>query len=73
MKRYHLEILVSSRAFVRKTVDADSVSIGSGAYCFKNLNKESLQPIAFYPVNRTIIAMIEDIEKSTESECLNEC
>jgi len=63
MKRYHLEVITGSDFGVDYEVEADTyVYSGSGCYTFyirPNIN--SLEVVASYPINRTIIKRIEEI------------
>jgi hypothetical protein len=63
MKRYHLEVITGSEIWVDYEVEADTYDYsGSGCYTFyirPNIN--SLEVVASYPINRTIIKRIEEI------------
>jgi hypothetical protein len=63
MKRYHLEVITGSDFGVDYEVEADTYNYsGSGCYTFyirPNIN--SLEVVASYPINRTIIKRIEEI------------
>jgi hypothetical protein len=63
MKRYHLEVITGSDFGVDYEVEADTYDYsGSGCYTFyvrPNIN--SLEVVASYPINRTIIKRIEEI------------
>ena len=63
MKRYHLEVITGSDFGVDYEVEADTYDYsGSGCYTFyirPNIN--SLEVVAAYPINRTIIKRIEEI------------
>jgi hypothetical protein len=63
MKRYHLEVITGSDFGVDYEVEADTYDYsGNGCYTFyirPNIN--SLEVVASYPINRTIIKRIEEI------------
>jgi hypothetical protein len=63
MKRYHLEVITGSDFGVDYEVEADTYDYSvSGCYTFyvrPNIN--SLEVVASYPINRTIIKRIEEI------------
>jgi hypothetical protein len=63
MKRYHLEVITGSDFGVDYEVEADTYDYsGSGCYTFYIRPKiNSLEVVASYPINRTIIKRIEEI------------
>ena len=65
MKRYHLEVITGSDFGVDYEVEADTYDYsGRGCYTFyvrPNINRNSLEVVASYPIKRTIIKRIEEI------------
>lgn len=60
MKKYHIEVINSNKQQYR-IIEADSVSWSdAGLYEFIKFDNGIRIPVAYYPVNRTIITKIEN-------------